>query len=80
MDEWDDLAERGEHTISMYEPAFAMARYSPSCEKLKELILCLEVSHVSYHLGIIANVTYSQDVMVLAHIQSFRSNMLTIES
>jgi hypothetical protein len=30
-----------QRTISMYGPALAMARYSPSCEKLRELILWL---------------------------------------
>lgn len=30
-------------TISIYVPALAMARYSPSCEKLRALIAFLEM-------------------------------------
>ena len=67
--------------MSMYEPAFAIARYSPSYEKLSALIELL-VGHCcqrAYVTRCGLN-TYSHAVIVRVHIQSDRSKRFTMES
>lgn len=62
----------------MYDPLLAIARYSPSKEKLRALMAFLDerYSYGSRELS----TTYSQDAIVRAQIHSLKSNMLTIES
>lgn len=69
--------------MSIYGPVFAMARYSPSCEKLMALMAFLgkdDIASAQSSEQIIYFRTYSQAVMVRAQIHSDKSNMLTIES
>lgn len=68
-------------TMSMYDPVLAIARYSPSNEKLRALMALLDKSYgYSYDPRGSLSTTYSQDAIVRAQIHSFKSNMLTIES
>lgn len=65
--------------MSMYELSFEIARYSPSCEKLRELIAWL--GQVSIKTSADRNWrTHSQETMVRAAIHSGTSNKFTIES
>lgn len=63
----------------MYDPVLAIARYSPSNEKLRALMALLD-EKIRHDPRATCLATYSQDAIVLAQIHSFKSNILTIES
>lgn len=75
-DQWNDSSQL---TISMYDPAQAIARYSPSYEKLSAFIALLW-GGISIDPYMTMLCTHSHEVIVRVHIQSERSNILTIES
>lgn len=66
-------------TISIYELSLEMARYSPSWEKLKEVMAWLVVfeNHKHYQSE---GTAHSQDTIVRAAIHSVTSNRFTMES
>ena len=72
--------------MSMYDPVFTIAMYSPSCEKLSAVMPFLgrrvrdgQLLRGGVGVGSRSG-TYSQLVMVRAQIHSDRSNMFTMES
>ena len=72
--------------MSMYDPVFAIAMYSPSWEKLSAVMPFLgrrvrDCQLLRGGVGVGSRSgTYSQLVMVRAQIHSDRSNMFTMES